>query len=399
MLGNICPNVRLCLRPNFQTISGNQGLSRANRHLLIFRQILVHNADLQPPRFRAFNAHHLPSGKGGVISLRKAATVKQLLQRLDIRGIYLVFLRIFKIQVNIFAVNPRYPRHIFRAFHSALNFQRCNSCFNQLRQNFHRHHVLRGKQISLRHTVIALIQRIGQAAGLRAASAVAASAAQHAAHNALPRIANTKCPMHKGFDFRFGVFRNMPDFLQRKLSAQHDFIKPTALPVFHIRQRITGHLRACMQGKIRKMRLYQSFRACILHNERIHAHFVQAPDIGQKPCQLLILIYRIYRYIHLYAAQMAIITGILQFLQIKIPRILPCAELLATQIDRITVAVHCRLQALHGTRRGKQLRSIHSRHNSLLSLSCKPVVKEKSNPMKFSQMLHRHAAFRYFFFR
>ena len=94
---------------------------------------------------------------------------------------------------------------------------------------------------------------------------------------------------------------------------------------------------------------------------------------------------------------MAIITGILQLLQIKIPCILPCAELLATQIDRITAAVHCCLQALHGTRRGKQLRSIHSRHNSLLSLSCKPVVKEKSKPMKFSQMLHRHAAFRYFF--
>ena len=66
-------------------------------------------------------------------------------------------------------------------------------------------------------------------------------------------------------------------------------------------------------------------------------------------------------------------------LAVKIPRILPCAKLLSTQINRITAAIHRRLQALHRACRRKQLRSIVYRHNRLLSRAAPVYEKKRAN--------------------
>ena len=282
--------MRFLLCPNLDTVARHKRLASANRHFFPFRRIFIHMPNQKPPRLWPFHAHHFASRKRSVIPFRKAAPVEQLRQCFLILRVNGICCRRVKRHINIFPVNSRYTCHIFRIFHTPLNFQRRNACFNQLRQNIHCRDILRGKQITLCNIIIPTIKCVRQTAGLRTASAVTAPSSQNAAHDALAGIADTECAMNKSFDFRICMRCYFLYFLQRKFAAQYNLPKSLPCPVFHISKGICRHLRAGMKRETREMLPHEPRRARILHNQRIYTHLIQTAYKFQKAFQFFFLI-------------------------------------------------------------------------------------------------------------
>ena len=180
--------------------------------------------------------------------------------------------------------------------------------------------------MTFRHLIISTVKGIRQSACLGTTSTVAASAAQHTAHDTLTGVTIAERAMNECFHFRASLFCDVTDFRQSQFSAQNHFVKALFIPVIHVCQRIRRHLCAGMEREIGVMFPHQFCSPSILHDQRIYAHTMQFSNKLDKFRQFFIFINCIYCNIYLHTAQMTIVTSFFQFFQRKISRILSGAE-------------------------------------------------------------------------
>ena len=87
------------------------------------------------------------------------------------------------------------------------------------------HHILEAQDVLsllLRERTARIIhQLIGHAAGLRAGTTVSTAPADETAHETLPRVTHTECPMNKNFNLHIRLVGDLLDFRQRKLARKH----------------------------------------------------------------------------------------------------------------------------------------------------------------------------------
>ena len=181
--------------PNFDDIADCQWSFQFHDQTPFPGQIADNPPDQHPPVVGTPVAHHLP----GVLAEQMGggeSPVENLFQFPQVLRRSPVIIRIGISPVNRTPIGVHHHGHIFRALHASFDFQAGHASLDIFRHHFDRLKILGTEQIFADTQTRQQIPTIGvgktvrKSAGLGAAAAVAASAADHAGHQTLTGITN-----------------------------------------------------------------------------------------------------------------------------------------------------------------------------------------------------------------
>ena len=320
------------------------GLPRLREQIAVGFQILT-------------DAEHLRTDPARVISLREALAGKHPFE------LPLVFFGDFSVGKRR-SVDARDDRHVLGTLHPSLELDGSDAEACQIVQLRDEAVVAQGKRIAL----LSATEAVGQAAGLRALSAVAAAAADDGGKIALPRIAHTQRPMGKYFNFNRAVFADVGNVLAPKLTRQNDAAAAHFRRLQNAVEVVDAHLRAGVHLHGGRQSAAEPYGAGILHDEGVDT------GLGGLPHQFLHLRsfpigrQRVDRQMHAHAANVAVAHRLAQLVQCEIFRTRAGVERAAAKVDRVRTVLHGGAQRIHRPCRGQQFH-----HGSLL-----PVFKFKT---------------------
>ena len=300
-------------------------------------------ADEQAAVVRAAVAHHRLAGAALEVSHREVAVE-------DLREVVALFLRdgvaLARIMgVDGLAVGAHDGRDVLGALHAALDLERRDARLDEVGDDVNRAEVARREQVRARlvaeHVLPLLIdERVGQAAGLRTAAAVAAAAADHAAHQALARVADAECAVHEGLDLDWRVGADAADLLQGHLAREHGAREAELGKRLDALDAADGHLRARVEGQVRHG-LVRDFRHTeVLHEDGVGAGLVEEAQVVFEWLELFVGHDRVDRHVDGDIPEVREVDGLAQFLAVEVVGIGARAEGIARQIDCICTVLH-----------------------------------------------------------
>ena len=145
-----------------------------------------------------------------------------------------------------FAARSNRRRDIFGALHSPLYLCRGHAKLVEFAQSAN------DREVFQRENAVPVAIGKVESAGLRAKSAIAASAAVHRAHKALPAQAHAERAVNEHFGFNIDIVHDLGDFLKRHFARKNNSAKARFFGEFRARSRIYRHLRGSVQRHIGK---------------------------------------------------------------------------------------------------------------------------------------------------
>ena len=265
--------------------------------------------------------------------------------------------------IDELAVHAHDRAHVLGALHTALDLKGRNARLNELGQNLGSAQVFRaqkmlaggGQGFVLQRTIV---QGVGQAACLSAATAVGRAPADHRRHEALPRIAHADGAVAEGLDLHTqlgGSRRKHGNLLERKLASERHALGAqlggSAQALDIVRVHLCGNVQA------RALDGTHDFRsdARILHDEGVDPGSISLTRKLHGVGQLGRKHHRVKRQVDLHSAQMGVIAGLAQLIQAKVVGTVARVELPRAQVNRVGARTHGGMQASHVARRGEQL--------------------------------------------
>ena len=188
------------LHPKIHLISDGEFSGQLHRDAVRTAVIPRNAPDQEAAVVRSPIAHHIFALAFFHICRCKVTVehLRQMIEILRVNGGTLAM----EIMVDRLAIGMHNRCDILGALHASLDFQRINARIKQLRDEFDRIQIARReKEVPSRLPKyilsIGIDQCIGQTTGLRTAPAIAAAAADHAAHQTLPRVADAERAMYE----------------------------------------------------------------------------------------------------------------------------------------------------------------------------------------------------------
>ncbi|KPW80335.1 hypothetical protein ALO76_102470 [Pseudomonas syringae pv. coriandricola] len=135
-------------------------------------------------------------------------------------------------------------------------------------------------------TALIILERVGQAAGLRAVATVGATAVLRVGNVALPGKRHTQRTMNKELDGRIGLTSDFTNFLQVQLAGQHQLREAGLIEKLRPAQRTNIGLRAGVQFDGRNVQLHDPE---VLHDQCIDARVVELMDQLAGGFQLVVM--------------------------------------------------------------------------------------------------------------
>ena len=129
--------------------------------------------------------------------------------------------------VNRFTIRMHNRCNILGTLHPTFDFQRVNPRIKELRYKIYCIQITRREEkvacgFSQHIFSLRINHGVRQTAGLCTAPAIPAAAADHTAHQTLPRIADTKRAMHEALDLNMCIGTYMANFRNAKFTRQNN---------------------------------------------------------------------------------------------------------------------------------------------------------------------------------
>ena len=269
--------------------------------------------------------------------------------------------------VDIFPVDCRYARGIFRLFHPSFYFKGVDPGVHQLGQDGQDTHVLHGQGIifllpAVRHGRLSILIQdpVGEAAGPGASAPVAAAAAQESGEQAPAGIAIAHGAVDEGFDLDLLFPPQLLQFPQGQLPGRYDPADP------HLFQETDG-LRRCDRqlGAGVQQQAGTGFpegvdHAQVLYYDAVQPGQIQPVDIGNQFRQFILPGQGINGQVDLSAENMGFPDGPNQLLLCEIVRVGPGAEFLSGQVESVGSCRQAAEKALPAAGGGQEFCFMHS---------------------------------------
>ena len=212
------------LHPEIHLVADRKSLGQLHGDHMGGTVIGCDTSDQKSAIVRTAVTHHIPALPFFHICGCKI-TIEYLCQMCTV-GVVNGFSPNTKVMVNRLTVCTHNRRNVFRPLHTPFNFERVNARIKQLRDEFNRIQIARGKEKVARsvtkHIIsLCIYQCIGQTAGLCTASAIPTATTDHAAHQTLSRIADTERTMHETLDLHTAFFANLTNLWNGEFACQH----------------------------------------------------------------------------------------------------------------------------------------------------------------------------------
>ena len=168
--------------------------------------------------------------------------------------------------------------HVFDVTHilvTAFNLEAANTGIDQRTQVralvvvFHRQQMF----VVCDHAALAVLQRVGQAAFLRARAAIGAATGVRLADVAVAGEGHAQRTMNKKFERHVGIHcgTHLRDLLQREFARQHQLREARFTQELRLRHGANVALRRRMQRNRRNVQLQNTH---VLHDQRVNARVV-----------------------------------------------------------------------------------------------------------------------------
>ena len=180
--------------------------------------------------------------------------------------------RIREEAVDVFPIDLHDAGGVLRFFHAAFYFKGRNTRADEIRENLNCVHILHVQRISgvlPGEELSVFIDFERKAADTGTSAPVSAAASDKAAHQALAGIAVTHRSVDKALDLHTGLVVNETDLFQREFPCGDDSGHADLLQEGSTVNTGHRHLRAGMEGKIRKYMLKKIDDAEILYNDPV----------------------------------------------------------------------------------------------------------------------------------
>ncbi len=151
-----------------------------------------------------------------------------------------------------------------------------------------------------------------------------------------------------GFVCRFG---DLFHIIERKFAGEDHTRDPVFRGEPDTGRVMDGHLRACMEGKIRHDLSREREDADILHEDRVNADIGEEPKILGDRRHIVIVCERVDGHIDFDAVLMGEYDGIFQLFVGKVRGILACPEKFSAEIYSIRAGIDGSFQSIGRTRR------------------------------------------------
>lgn len=306
-------------------------------------------ADEQATVVRAAVAHHRLARASLKVGRREVAVE-------DLREIVALFLRdgialARIVRVDGLAVGAHDGRDVLGALHATLDLERRDAGLDEVGDDIDRAEVARREQVGAglvaEHVLPLLVdERVRQAAGLRAAAAVAAAAADHAAHQALARVADAERAVHERLDLDGRMGADMADLLERELAREHDAREAELRERFDALEAADRHLRARVERQVGHRLMGDTRDAEVLHEHGVGARLVEEAQVVPEGPHFLVCHDRVDRHVDGDLSQVCEVDGLAQRLAVEVTCVGARAEGIARQIDGIRAVLHRRNECL-----------------------------------------------------
>ena len=197
-----------------------------------------------------------------------------------------------------------------------------------------------------------------------AVSRASASASEHTAHLALPRIAHAERPVHEHLYIhrRFhgtAACRQFRDLVKRKLSCRHYPAKAHLCRSRHSLLVVKSALRRKVERKIRQVFMEQSGQAHVLHYDGVDSEPVNIVAVIECPRKLAVGYQSVDGHVDLYSVCVRVVYRVRQFFVAEVVGEYPGIESHAAHVYGVSTVVHGSDKVLFAPYGRQQFRSVH----------------------------------------